>query len=383
MARDYYGILGVSKDASDAEIKKAYRKLARKYHPDVNDTAEAAEQFREASVAHEVLTDPDKRRIVDMGGDPMEQGGGQGGYPGGGFGGSGGLGDIFEAFFGGGAGGSRGPRSRVQPGNDALLRARITLEEAFKGVRKEVRVDTAILCDHCAGSGSESKAKPVTCTECQGSGEVQEVQRSFLGNVMTTRACHVCHGFGEVIKDPCHKCEGEGRVRKNRDLTVSVPAGIDTGMRIRMAGQGEVGHGGGPAGDLYVEVTVARHPIFQRQGDDLHLQVRVPAIDAALGTDFSVDSLAGETLTLTVPEGTQPGEQITLGDQGMPKLRAEGHGRMVAHVDVVVPTDLDDRTRELLEEIRTLREEPTAVHDEDSEKDSGGFFSKFRERFKR
>lgn len=381
MARDYYGILGVSKDATDAEIKKAYRKLARKYHPDVNDTDEAAEMFREASVAHEVLTDPSKRRIVDMGGDPMEQA--TAGGPGGGFGGSGGLGDIFEAFFGGGgAGGGRGPRSRVQPGNDALLRTRITLEEAFKGLRKEIRVDTAVLCEHCTGSGSESKSKPETCTACHGSGEVQEVQRSFLGNVMTTRPCGVCQGYGEVIKDPCSHCDGEGRVRKQRDLTVSVPAGIADGMRIRMADQGEVGHGGGPAGDLYVEVAVDRHPVFQREGDNLHLKVRVPAIDAALGTQFEVTGLDGDTLTIEVPEGTQPGTVLTKDGAGMPRLRTDGAGNMMAHVDIVVPTELDERTRALLEEIRTLREEPTAVDNADQHRDSG-FFSKFRDRFRR
>lgn len=379
MARDYYGILGVDKNASDNEIKKAYRKLARKFHPDVNDTEEAAERFREISVAHEVLTDPDKRRIVDMGGDPMEQGG----APGPGYGGSGGLGDIFEAFFGGGAGAARGPRSRVQPGNDALLRTRITLEEAFTGVRKDIRVDTAVLCEHCHGTGSESKSKPHTCDNCQGSGEIQEVQRSFLGNVMTSRACHVCQGYGEVVTDPCTRCDGEGRVRKNRDLTVAVPAGIDTGMRIRMADQGEVGHGGGPAGDLYVEISVDRHPIFQRDGDDLHFTVRVPAVDAALGTDFQITSLGGETLDLKVEEGTQPGAQITLEGHGMPRLRSTGAGRLTAHVDVVVPTQLDQRTRELLEEIRSVRDEPTAVHDDNAHGRDGGFFSKFRGRFRR
>ncbi|GAB3945330.1 molecular chaperone DnaJ [Corynebacterium tapiri] len=379
MARDYYGILGVSKDATDAEIKKAYRKLARKYHPDVNSTEEAAEKFREASDAHEVLTDPQKRRIVDMGGDPLEQGQPGGGY--GGFSGSGGLGDIFEAFFGGQGGGSRGPRSRVQPGSDALLRSRITLEEAFKGVRKDIRVDTAVLCEHCSGTGSESKAKPVTCETCHGSGEVQEVQRSFLGNVMTTRPCHTCGGFGETIKDPCSRCSGEGRVRKNRDLTVTVPAGIADGMRIRMAGQGEVGHGGGPAGDLYVEISVDKHPVFTREGDNLHLRVRVPAIDAALGTGFSVEGLDGETVTLDVPEGTQPGQTLTMQGKGMPKLRSEGAGSLIAHVEVVVPTELDQRTRELLEKVREHRKEAASVADDGEH--GGGFFSKFRDRFKR
>lgn len=375
MARDYYGILGVDRSASDQEIKKAYRKLARKYHPDVNPSEEAAEKFREISVAHEVLTDPDKRRIVDMGGDPMEQ---AGGAPGGfsGFGG-GGLGDIFEAFFGGGAGGGRGPRSRVQPGNDALLRTAITLEEAYAGVKKNITVDTAVVCDHCTGTGSESKAKPVTCDHCHGAGEVQEVQRSFLGNVMTSRPCPKCSGFGEVITDPCKKCGGDGRVRKRRDLTVNVPAGINDGMRIRMTGQGEVGHGGGPAGDLYVEIATRPHKIFLRDGDHLHMTVRVPMIDAALGASVSVDSLAGEELTIDIPAGTQPSQEIRLTGAGMPRLRTEGHGDLIAHVDVVVPTDLDDRTRELLEKVRDHRRDDTAVNQEDEDP---GFFARLRDK---
>lgn len=375
MARDYYGILGVDKSATDAEIKKAYRKLARKYHPDVNPSEEAAEKFREASVAHEVLTDPEKRRVVDMGGDPMEQGNGMpGGFGGGGFG------DIFEAFFGGGAGGSRGPRSRVQPGNDALLRIAITLEEAFAGVKKDITVDTAVLCEHCEGTGSESKAKPVTCGQCHGQGEVQQVQRSFLGNIMTSQPCPTCDGFGEIIQDPCTRCSGGGRVKKRRDLVVNVPAGINNGMRIRMAGQGEVGHGGGPAGDLYVEVSTRAHPVFQRDGDNLHLVVSVPSVDAALGAEVVVEDLAGASLTIEIPAGTQPGEQIRLVGQGMPRLRTEGRGHLIAHVEVTIPTELDERTRELLEKIRDHRKEVTSVNRE-GENDSG-FFSRLRDKFK-
>jgi molecular chaperone DnaJ len=377
VARDYYGILGVDKSATDAEIKKAYRKLARKYHPDVNPSEEAAEKFREASVAHEVLTDPEKRRVVDMGGDPMEQG--NGGMPGG-FGG-GGFGDIFEAFFGGAAGGSRGPRSRVQPGNDALLRIAITLEEAFAGVKKDITVDTAVVCEHCEGTGSESKAKPVTCGQCHGQGEVQQVQRSFLGNIMTSQPCPTCDGFGEVIQDPCTRCSGGGRVKKRRDLVVNVPAGINNGMRIRMAGQGEVGHGGGPAGDLYVEVSTRPHPVFQRDGDNLHLAVSVPSVDAALGAEVTVEDLSGETLTIDIPAGTQPGEQIRLVGEGMPRLRTEGRGHLIAHVQVTVPTELDERTRELLEKIRDHRKEGTSVNRE-GEGDSG-FFSRLKDKFRR
>lgn len=378
MARDYYGILGVDKSASDADIKKAYRKLARKYHPDVNPSQEAAEKFKELSTAYEVLTDADKRRVVDMGGDPMESGGGM---PGGGAGGFGGFGDIFEAFFGGGAGGSSGPRSRVQPGNDALLRTEITLEEAYAGVRKDVTVDTAVLCDRCEGSGSKTKAKPVTCHSCGGSGEVQSVERSFLGNVMTTRPCGTCEGFGEIIQDPCDHCAGQGRMRKRRNLTVTIPAGIDDGMRIRMSGQGEVGHGGGPAGDLYVEARVRPHPVYRRDGDDLHVDVKVPMVDAALGTTFTASDLKGEELGLEVAAGTQPGQTIVLEGEGMPRLRREGRGDLIAHVNVMVPTELDDKTRSLLEEIRDLRAENSSVHSDDD--GDGGFFSRLRDRFRR
>ncbi|MFH0411374.1 molecular chaperone DnaJ [Corynebacterium sp. L4756] len=384
MARDYYGILGVESNASDQEIKKAYRKLARKYHPDVNpDDAEAAEKFREASLAQEVLLDPQKRRIVDMGSDPMEQGqAGGGGFGGaGGFGG-GGLGDIFAEFFGGSSGGGRGPRSRVQPGNDALLRTGITLEEAYAGLRKTVTVDTAVLCDRCSGSGSASKAKPVTCTGCGGAGEIQEVQRSFLGNVMTSRPCPQCQGFGEVIEDPCNHCGGDGRVKKRRDLTVNIPAGIGDGMRIRMADQGEVGHGGGPAGDLYVEVHTQKHPVFTRDADDLHLSVRVPMVDAALGTSFPIEHLDGETIDIDIEPGTQPDAAIELDGKGMPRLRTDGHGKLYAHVEVVVPTNLDKKTKELFEQIRDKREEETKVHNSE-DGDGEGFFDRIRDRFRR
>ncbi|AKK03636.1 molecular chaperone DnaJ [Corynebacterium epidermidicanis] len=377
MARDYYGILGLDRDATDQEIKKAYRRLARKYHPDVNDTEEAAEKFREISLANEVLLDPQKRRIVDAGGDPMEGPAAGGGF-GGGFGG-GGFGDIFEAFFGGAAGGSRGPRSRVQPGNDALLRTQITLEEAFSGVAKEITVDTAILCDRCEGTGSNSKSKPVTCNNCHGSGEIQEVQRSFLGNVMTSRPCHVCQGTGEVIQDPCDKCGGDGRVKSRKHMTVSVPAGINDGMRIRMAGRGEVGRGGGPAGDLYVEISVAPHPVFTRNGDDLHVSVEVPMVDAALGSSLDIEGLDGNKVTITVPAGSQPAEQVRVEGAGMPVLRGDQVGNLYAHLDVKIPTELDKRSRDMLEKLRDHRDDETKLF---SEAGSESVFSRLRNRFR-
>ncbi|MGV0346343.1 molecular chaperone DnaJ [Corynebacterium coyleae] len=377
MARDYYGILGVDKDATEQEIKRAYRKLARKYHPDVNPSEEAAEKFAEIAAAQEVLLDPQKRSIVDRGGDPMEAGGGMGGA---GFGG-GGLGDIFEAFFGGG-GGARQPRSRVQPGNDALLRTSITLAEAFTGVKQDVTVDTAVLCDKCHGSGSKSESKPVTCDVCQGQGAVQEMQQSFLGNVMTTRECHKCHGFGEVITDPCAQCAGDGRVRATRDLVVNIPAGINNGMRIRMADQGEVGHGGGPAGDLYVEVHVEPHPVFVRDNNDLHLRLTVPMYDAALGTELTVENLTGDETRIEVPAGTQPDDRVVLSGEGMPRLRAEGAGDMIAHIEVTVPTALSNEERAALEDLRAGHPEDPKVHSEGGEH-GDGFFSRMRDRFRR
>lgn len=382
MARDYYGILGVSSDASDAEIKKAYRRLARKYHPDVNPSEEAAEKFREASLAQEVLTDPQKRQIVDAGGDPEQQGPGGPGGPGG-FGG-GGFGDIFDAFFGGGAGGGAGgPRvSRVRPGNDALLRIQLTLGECFSGVEREVTVDTAVLCDHCEGSGSESKADPVTCPTCQGHGQVMEVQQSILGRVQVARACPRCQGAGEIIEDPCQECASDGRVRARRDIEVNIPAGIRDGMRIRMSGEGEVGPGGGPAGDLYVEVQTKEHPYFLRDADDLHVTVNVPMVDAALGTSVEIPLLDDTVATVSVDPGTQPEAVVRVKGKGMPHLRREGHGSLVAHIDVTVPTDLDRNQRDLLEQFRGESRQEAGLQSSESER-SGGLFSRLRQRFGR
>lgn len=377
MARDYYAVLGVEHDATDAEIKKAYRRLARKYHPDVNPSEEAAEKFREASLAQEILTDPEKRRIVDAGGDP-ENPGGFGGFDGGGFGG--GFGDIFDAFFGGGAT-AGGPRaSRVRPGNDALLRMTLTLEECFTGIRRDVTVDTAVLCDTCDGTGSKTKSAPDTCPTCRGQGQVMELQQSILGRVQVARTCPRCQGTGEIIPDPCEECAGDGRVKSRRDIPVTIPAGIRDGMRIRMSGKGEVGPGGGPAGDLYVEVHVDEHPWFDREEDDLHVTVHVPMVDAALGTSVDVAMLDGSTTTVTVEPGTQPESVIRVKGAGMPHLRRDGTGHLIAHVDVTVPTDLDKRTRELLEELRTRSGEAAGVRTADNER-SGGLFSRLRGKF--
>ena len=376
MARDYYGLLGVSRNATDVEIKRAYRKLARELHPDIN--PDEGERFKEISAAYEVLMDPDKRRIVDLGGDPLSSG-----PAGGGFAGFGGLGDVFEAFFGGG-GGARGPIGRVRPGSDSLLRMRMTLADSATGVTKQVTVDTAVLCDLCQGRGTHGNTTAVTCDICGGRGEVQSVQRSLLGQIMSSRPCPTCAGVGEVIPNPCQRCNGDGRVRARREISVKVPPGVADGMRIRLAAQGEVGPGGGPAGDLYVEVHEQPHDFFVRDGDDLHCTVTVPMADAALGTAVSFEGVLGEATQITVGAGTQPGAVVTLRGEGMPRLRSEARGDLHAHVEVMVPTKLDARTRELLTEIQSHSTERAGIKSTrtpTAQAGGGGLFSRLRETF--
>ncbi|MCU1601474.1 MAG: chaperone protein DnaJ [Frankiales bacterium] len=370
---DYYGILGVAQGATDDELKKAYRKLARELHPDVNPDPAAQERFKEVTKAYEVLSDPQKRQIVDLGGDPLAPGGGGGG---GGFQQGVDLSDIFGAFFGGGGGG-RGPRSRVQQGSDALIRIDCELSETAFGAQRELTVDTAVLCGTCDGQGTAPGTLPTTCETCRGRGEIQQVQRSFLGQVMTSRACPRCVGTGTVIEHACAVCHGDGRVRSRRTLTVKIPGGIEDGMRIRLAGEGEIGPGGGPSGDLYVEVHEKKHAFFTRQGDDLHCTVALPMTAAALGTSVPLETLDGQE-TLDVPAGTQPDEVFTLKARGVPHLRGTGRGHLHVHLEVQVPTRLDDDQVELLRKLAALRDEerPGLVA-----KSGGGLFGKLRDAF--
>ncbi|MBV9351855.1 MAG: molecular chaperone DnaJ [Mycobacterium sp.] len=379
MARDYYGLLGVRKNASDSEIKRAYRKLARELHPDVNPDEAAQAKFKEISVAYEVLSDPEKRRIVDMGGDPLESAAAANGFPG-----FGGLGDVFEAFFGGGFGGgsaSRGPVGRVRPGSDSLLRMRLDLEECATGVTKQVTVDTAVLCDRCQGRGTNGDSMPVRCDTCGGRGEVQSVQRSLLGQVITSRPCPTCRGVGEVILDPCYQCGGDGRVRARREISVKIPAGVGDGMRVRLAAQGEVGPGGGPAGDLYVEVHEQAHDVFVRDGDDLHCTISVPMVDAALGTAVTVEAILDGLTEITIPPGTQPGSVTTLRGHGMPHLRSGVRGDLHVHVEVVVPTRLDNHDVELLRELKSRRSRDVPEVRSTHGSTASGLFSRLRETF--
>ncbi|WP_180923713.1 molecular chaperone DnaJ [Nocardioides marinisabuli] len=367
MSQDLYDLLGVSRDADADAIKKAYRKAARQYHPDVNPDPASKEKFGEVSRAYEVLSDPQKRAAYDRGGDPF------GGAGAGGFGQGAGFSftDIMDAFFGGsgqGGGQGRGPRPRVRRGQDALIRLEIDLAEAAFGVARELKVDTAVTCTTCGGDGAAQGSHPVPCETCRGQGEVAHVQRSFLGEIRTLRPCAACRGFGTVIPEPCRECSGDGRVRSRRALTVKIPAGVDTGTRVQLAEEGEVGPGGGPAGDLYVEIHVAPHDVFTRSGNDLHCTVTVRMTAAALGTTLTIPTLEADVASedsdpeletsfeLEVRPGTQSGMEQVLRGRGVPGLRG-GRGDLIVTVAVETPGRLDARQEELLRELAALRGE--------------------------
>ena len=348
---DYYQDLGVPRTASEEEIKRAYRRLARKYHPDVNPGQEAEEQFKRVSQAYDVLSDPEKKRAFDMGADPYAMAGD------GGFGQGFSFSDVMDAFFGGGgAAAARGPRPRQQRGQDALVRLDIDLAAAVFGSDEELTVDTAAACGTCGGSGAQPGTGTSTCNVCNGRGEVQTVQRSFLGQVMTSRPCNACQGYGTVIQHPCFECSGQGRVRTRRTLKLRVPAGVDTGTRIQLSGEGEVGPGAGPAGDLYVEVSVRPHSIYTRRGDDLHCQVELPMTAAALGTTFQLWTFDGER-ELAVAPGTQPGETLTMRSLGVTHLRGTGRGDLIVHAVIQTPTQLTPEQEDLLRQLATMRGE--------------------------
>jgi len=364
--QDLYDLLGVDRDADADTIKKAYRRLARQLHPDVNPDPATQEKFKEISHAYEILSDPQKRAAYDRGGSDIF--GGPGFGQGAGFS----FTDIMDAFFGGGAPGctaaGRGPRPRVRRGQDALIRLDVELAEAAFGISREIKVDTAVVCEACHGDGAAAGSRPVTCETCHGAGEVAHVQRSFLGEIRTLRPCAACRGFGTIIPEPCRECSGDGRVRARRSLTVRIPAGVDTGTRVQLAEQGEVGPGGGPAGDLYVEIHVAPHATFTRHNNDLHCEVAVPMTAAALGTSIKIPTLEADlpaddkskletSFQLELKAGTQSGVEHVQHNRGVPGLRGTSRGDLIVTVVVETPTKLDARQELLMRELAAARNE--------------------------
>jgi molecular chaperone DnaJ len=343
--RDQYEVLGVERGASDAEIKRAFRKLAQQWHPDVNQDPAAAARFKEVSEAYQILSDPERRQRYDTFG----RAGVDGGPGGAGFEGFGGFSDIFDAFFGGAAGGGGARRGRPQPGSDLRYDLRITFEEAVRGTEKEVEFRALGRCETCEGSGAKPGTSATTCPQCEGRGEVRSVRQTMLGQMVNVSACPRCRGEGKIVETPCDTCHGEGRTERKRTLRVTIPAGIDEGHQIRLTNEGEVGPRGGSPGSLYVAVHVAPHPVLKRDGTELYYEAQVSIAQAALGTTLRVPTVDGDE-EIDIKPGTQPDTEIRLRGKGVPHLRRPGsRGDLHVLVDVEVPRKLSKKQRELLE----------------------------------
>ena len=374
--RDYYEVLGVNKNATDDELKKAYRKLAKKYHPDANpdNKKEAEMKFKEVNEAYENLSDPQKRRMYDQFGHDGPQGfGGAGGPFGGqngyysytssgfdGFGDFGDLGDIFSSFFGGGFGGrnsskQRGPRK----GADLNVRMDITFEQAFLGVEKEIIITRDEECTHCHGSGAKPGTSPIKCPTCNGTGKVTGVQNTILGQMQTTRTCTACHGTGEIINQPCEICRGKGKVRKQPKIKVKIPAGIDDNQTVVLRGEGEPGEKGGPKGDLYITVKIKRHSIYTRKGNNVLCEVPITITQAALGAELEIPMVDGTKEKYKIPEATQTGSKFTIRNKGFKSINSTSYGDFIFTVTVQTPKRLSKEQRDLLVQLaRTMNEQP-------------------------
>lgn len=377
--RDYYEVLGVSKGASDEEIKKSHRRLAKQYHPDLNkDNPDAAEKFKELNEAYEVLSDKDKRAKYDQFGfagvDPSYGGGGAGGF--GGFD-MGDLGDLFGSFFGGGFGGGRSSSARrnaPQRGDSIRQSVILSFEEAAFGCEKEISVERIEACDECGGTGAAKGTSPETCPNCRGTGVVTQTQRTPLGMFQTQGACPNCHGTGKIIKKPCSKCSGAGRVRKTRKFKVNIPAGIDEGQSIQQRGQGNAGVNGGPAGDLFVSVSIRPHPIFTRDGQNVMVEIPISFTQASLGDTLQVPTIDGR-VEYKVPEGTQTGTVFRMKGKGIQNVNGRGRGDQYVRVNIEVPKNLSDKQKKLL---REFEESATDVNHSERK----GFWDKVKDAFK-
>lgn len=370
--RDFYEVLGVQKGASADELKKAYRKQAMQYHPDRNAGDATAEQkFKEVNEAYDVLKDEQRRAAYDRFGHSAFEGGMGGGGAGPGaagfdFGGS--FSDIFEDLFGGAARGGRGGAASTR-GADLRYNLSISLEDAFKGAQKTVTITTSVPCGSCEGSGGEAGSKPTTCPTCNGAGKIRAQQGFFT----VERSCQTCHGMGKVIKDPCKKCAGSGRVRKDKSLVVNIPAGVEEGTRIRLAGEGEAGFRGGPEGDLYIFLSVKPHELFKRDGANIHCKVPLSVTTAALGGTVEVPTIDGSRVKVNIPSGTQNGRQFRLKGRGMSIMRSPSRGDMYIHANVETPVNLSKKQKELLREFEKNSDGKS------NSPESEGFFSKVKD----
>jgi molecular chaperone DnaJ len=375
--KDFYEVLGLQKGASDEEIKKAFRKLAIKYHPDKNQGhKEAEEKFKEINEAYQVLSDPEKKARYDQYGD-ADFGGGGGGYGAEGFDFSdfGGFGDIFDSFFGGGGGGRR-KKGGPARGSDLEYTVTLTFEEAVAGVEKEISITRNEKCETCGGTGAKEGTQPKTCDKCGGTGQISVQRNTPLGSFMSMNTCDKCGGKGTIISDPCQECKGTGKIRKNRKITINIPAGVDTGNVIPMRGQGEHGTSGGPAGDLYVNIRVMPHKIFKRKGYDIFIDSHISFSKASLGVELKVPTIDGD-VKYSVPAGTQPGTVFRLKAKGVPKVNGHGRGDQYVNIVVDIPKSMNAKQKDAL---LMYMEASGEISEEDGSKKS--FIDKLKDSFK-